>query len=111
MTGPKTSENQTLTFIVAIDEDLTDRNEKGIFGSVKTEPVAKSVNLAILRRNLQDTLNGLAELFEGITQVGTDLPLKEVEISFEVTAKGRVALLGTSAETAGKGGIKILFGR
>ncbi|WP_171114305.1 MULTISPECIES: hypothetical protein [unclassified Streptomyces] len=62
-----------------------------------------------LRENLERTVQSLREIFERIADSEGNFPLKEVQVSFEVSAKGGIRLIGTS-EVAGKGGITLVFG-
>lgn len=103
---------EDLTFLVSIEEDTsTEAREKGIFGRIQGEPSLRQIPVAVLQENLRETLGGLRELFDVDSPHDSRFPLKQVEISFEVTAGGKIALLGTSAEVTGSGAIKLTFGK
>lgn len=106
-----TPSTETLTFLVSIEEDTsTEAQEKGIFGHSQGEPSLRRIPVAVLQENLRETLDSLRKLFDIDSPHDSRFPLKQVEISFEVTAGGKVALLGTSAEVTGSGAIKLTFG-
>ncbi len=103
----------TLTFLVSVEDDdaVLGAGEKGIFGRPAVQPPSlREIPVSVLQNNLTQTLESLRVMFE--IDSGTDgrLPLKQVEVSFEVTASGKIALLGTGAEVAGKGAITLTFG-
>jgi hypothetical protein len=100
-----------LTFLVSImdDEQAQDLSgTKGIF-SQRDVPTLRRIPVAILRDNLHRTVNELGALFRELANPRDSMALAEVEISFEVTASGRIALLGASTEAAGKGAITLRF--
>lgn len=102
----------SLRFLVSMPDDIDPLpDEKGIFRR-DGEPVVREIPLADLRANLHGTLAGLDHLFSELPSLGQGLmSLKSVEISFEVTASGKITLLGTGAEVSGKGGITLSFER
>jgi len=101
----------TLDFLVAVtEEELEVQGTKGLFGRGEREIVLQEISVETLRRNLRSTMVALREAFDGLERLGDGLPLKEVQISFEVTASGKISLLGTGAEVAGTGGITLTFG-
>jgi hypothetical protein len=104
--------SESLTFLVTISDDIEeDAAEKGIFGrSALQPPSLKTIPITVLQENLAATLDGLRKLFPAKSYDDTSLVLKEVQVSFEVTATGKIALLGTSAELAGRGAITIILG-
>lgn len=107
-----TSPVETLTFLVSIDEDTgTESQEKGIFRSSQGEPTLRQIPLTVLQENLKETMDRLRKLFDIDSSYDSRFPLKQVEISFEITAGGKIALLGTSAEVTGSGAIKLTFGK
>ncbi len=103
-----------LAFLVSIedDEDLGS-GEKSIFGERGTASSAlRAIPLAILKENLAQTIDDLRELFDAsASSQQADLPLKEVQVSFEVTASGKIAIVGSSAGLAGSGAITLIFGK
>ncbi|MFG3031135.1 hypothetical protein ACGFZJ_21780 [Streptomyces sp. NPDC048253] len=67
------------------------------------------VRVEQIKTNLERTVEQLRSIFENIAEVNRGFPLKEVQVSFEVTAKGGIRLIGSS-EIEGKGGITLVFG-
>jgi hypothetical protein len=107
----RNEDEETLTFVVSIMDD-DDNSEaagtKGIFGQ-RDLPAIRQIPVAILRENLHRTVNELGSLFRNLATPEDTMILKQVEVSFEVTASGKVALLGASAEASGKGAITLTF--
>jgi|SRR5579859_7303223 len=108
MPDSSSSAVESLTFLVSIEDDVAAGSEKGIFGRAETS--LRQIPVATLQENLTETIRGLRELFEIESPQQAKFPLKQVQVSFEVTATGKVALLGTSAEVSGRGAITLTFG-
>lgn len=102
----------TLTFLVSLEDDETpNAGEKGIFGrSTDRSTSLRDIPVNILQNNISQTLESLRELFDVESHTGSTFPLKQIEVAFEVTASGKIVLLGAGAEIAGKGAIKLTFG-
>ncbi len=110
---PIGTNEECLTFLVnIIDDELDDTfsGTKGIF-SQRDGRALRQIPVTILRENLHRTVNELGNLFRELETPDDTMALKAVEVSFEVTASGRIALLGSSAEAAGKGAITVRFER
>jgi hypothetical protein len=106
------SEDATIGFLVAVtEEESATEGTKGIFSRGEREIAYTEISVNTLRVNMETTLNGLRQTFDGLDPLGSKFPLKEVQVSFEVSASGKVNLLGTGAEVAGTGGITLTFGR
>ena len=97
-----------LLFVVSLNDNGT-TGEKGIFSRTMS-PEVKSFSTSVLRDSLKQTLDGLQDIFSITKQTQGPLPLKSVEVSFEITTSGKVALLGTGAEVGATGAITIIFG-
>ncbi|MGW0807164.1 Pepco domain-containing protein [Nonomuraea sp. NPDC002799] len=102
----------SLPFLVS-DEEGDSRNERemGIFNRGEGTLSVRLIPVAVLQENLRRTIGNLRELFDEVASAGGSLPLKEAQITFEVTASGGITLIGASAQTAGKGAITLTFGR
>jgi hypothetical protein len=102
----------TLPFLVSVEdgEPPGAGGTKGIFSRGDSEVALREIPITVLRDNLRRTVAGLRELFDEIARTGGELPLRQAQIGFEVTASGGIALLGTTAEIAGKGAITLTFG-
>ncbi|WP_322751846.1 MULTISPECIES: hypothetical protein [unclassified Frankia] len=84
--------------------------DKGLFGRGDGEPSIRQIPVAILRENLRRAVGGLRELFDEIAEQPGGMRLRQAQIAFEVMASGGIALVGTSAQLAGKGAITLTFG-
>jgi hypothetical protein len=69
------------------------------------------VPISTLHKNFAATVEALKRVFSGLPDLHPTLPLEEVQLTFEVTASGKVALLGTSTQLAGRGAITLIFAR
>lgn len=104
-------EEETISFLVGLVDDEQSGNAggtKGIF-SQREAPALRQIPVTVLRENLHRTVKELGKLFRDLNNPSDGLSLREVEVSFEVTATGKIAVLGTSAEAAGKGAITLRF--
>lgn len=99
----------TLPFIVAVDG--ADGDEKGLFGRTGASVALRQVPVAALRQNLHQMVTALRALFDEIAGGSDRLSLKEVQLSFEVTASGGVQLLGVGGEVGSTGAVTLTFGR
>jgi hypothetical protein len=110
MAESNTSSSPTLTFVVSISDDESQTGQKSIFNRVLNEPAIHEIPTDVLKQNLVKTLEGLRQLFTIDAPAEGVLPLKQVQVSFDVTASGKIALFGTGAELTGRGGIILTFG-
>ncbi|MER6994587.1 hypothetical protein [Streptomyces sp. NPDC000410] len=67
---------------------------------VPTEQVAANVESAVA---------ALRGIFDRVARTDSAFPLREVQVSFEISAKGGFQLIGTS-EVQGKGAVTLVFG-
>ncbi|WP_225438540.1 hypothetical protein [Candidatus Frankia nodulisporulans] len=87
--------------------------DKGLFGRRDGDgdgPSIRHIPVTVLRENLRQITAGLRDLFDDIAAQPGGLPLREAQVTFEVTASGGIALVGTSAQVAGRGAITLTFG-
>jgi hypothetical protein len=64
----------------------------------------------VIGDSLASLTNAISQSFHNIKAVG-DYILDEVTVSAEISASGKIAILGTGAEVSGKGGIELKFRR
>ncbi len=102
---------ETLPFLVNDAEGDGTQGDMGIFSRGETTLSVRHIPVAVLRENLRRTVGALRELFDEVAATEGGLPLKEAQITFEVTASGGIALVGVSTQAAGKGAITLTFGR
>ncbi|WP_433291147.1 Pepco domain-containing protein [Actinoplanes sp. CA-030573] len=100
----------TLDFLVsAADEPVPD--SKSIFSRGDHDVARCEISVDAFQANLESTIAKLRRAFTGLATAGDDLPLTKVEVTFEVTASGKICILGTGVETSGTGGFKLVFER
>jgi hypothetical protein len=98
----------TIPIIVAAPGATEEGDTMGIFSRFSSDAAAlQAVPTTTLRQNLLAVTESVAQVFEGIRQVG-QFKLKEVVLQVEVSADGGVCLIGT-AKIGGKGAITLTF--
>ncbi|EPE94815.1 Pepco domain-containing protein [Rhizobium grahamii] len=82
----------------------------GSFGAAVASTGMKLV--AVSADALREQFSNLVEVVEYVFDRSTPaVTLDEVELSVEITAEGKVSLLGSGATGGGRGGIKMTFKR
>ncbi|SFD60397.1 Pepco domain-containing protein [Streptomyces aidingensis] len=101
----------SLSVIVSIDdaEDVPG-GSKGLFRSRGEETSVREIPVAVLHRNLQRTVDALQQVIGELQVPSGGMPLREAQVSFEITAGGSIAIVGTSAQVSAKGAITLTFG-
>lgn len=97
-------ENYSISIIGREDGGLTG---KGPFGSSLS---AHKLPIETLRLNLLDFINKIETTLEGVNLKIKNYELDEIEMSLEVSASGRISLLGSVGADA-SGGITLKFKR
>ncbi len=92
---------------VLIDH-TTSQPREDTLGLLDTKERILEVDADRLRRSLSEFSAGMTEVLRDLKRVG-EIPLKEVQLTVEVTAEGGVALIGT-AKAGAKGAITLTFG-
>ncbi|MDG4865617.1 hypothetical protein P8605_46460 [Streptomyces sp. T-3] len=108
--APRTLGEPTLPFWVSYDETGEEEtgDSMGLFGG-SGEAALRQVPLGPLRKNLTEAVDALQQLFADVAARGGALPLREAQLSFQVTASGGVQFIGTAAQAAGSRGIVLVF--
>jgi hypothetical protein len=92
----------TVDFWVSLDEEGENSSDSMGMFSRNGEAVLRSIPLGPLRKNLTEAVDALQGLFADITARGGTLPLREVQLSFQVSASGGVQFVGTSQMQSGR---------
>ncbi|MFC7913763.1 hypothetical protein [Streptomyces sp. NPDC057386] len=104
---PESSEPSLPVWVSADEvEDLLDES-KGLLRR-NGDAVLQQVPLGPLRKNLTATVDALQQLFADIAARGGTLPLKEAQLSFQITATGGLQLIGTG-QVQGTWAITLVF--
>ncbi|MFG2353597.1 hypothetical protein [Streptomyces sp. NPDC048521] len=97
--------------LVSIDGGSpTGTGDMGIFGRNGGDASLRQIPVTVLRDNLQRTVDALQEVLGSLQVPDTGMPLRQAQVSFEITATGGIALVGTSAQVGAKGAITLTFG-
>ncbi|MEV0491163.1 Pepco domain-containing protein [Streptomyces atratus] len=105
---PMADQGPTLPVWVAVDDlDELLEDSKGVFGR-SGDAVLRQVPLGPLRNNLTKFVDDLQQVFADVAARGGTLPLKEAQLSFQVTATGGVQLIGTG-QVQGTRAITLVF--
>ncbi|MFI5954452.1 hypothetical protein [Cryptosporangium sp. NPDC051539] len=106
----ETESGETIDVLVTMDDTPASGGDKGLF-SRAAAPVVAAVPVAALHESFTTAIDGLKKIFSDLPSMNPDLPLQQVQLQFEITASGKIALVGTGAETAVKGAITLTFAR
>ncbi|MFF4958322.1 Pepco domain-containing protein [Streptomyces sp. NPDC001222] len=104
---------EVLNIVVSSDDPTvvaSTAGEKGIFGRMDGGNTVRQIPVAVLRENLQRTIDGLQEVLGEIRVPDDGMSLQQAQVTFEVTASGGINLIGTSAQVGTKGAITLTFG-
>ncbi len=97
-----------MTKIPVLIDHTTSQPREGTLGLLDTKERILEVDADRLRRSLSEFSASMTEVLRDLKRVG-EIPLKEVQLTVEVTAEGGVALIGT-AKAGAKGAITLTFG-
>lgn len=107
MSDPKNIQ-ETIPFLVSDDPDDTSKT-MSIFRSGEREVTPRGVPVGALTQNLRNSVEQLRSVFAAVKgDMGSGMNLKQVQLQFEVTAKGGVNFVGTT-EVGSKGAITLVF--
>ncbi|MFE4665490.1 hypothetical protein ACFRI7_06150 [Streptomyces sp. NPDC056716] len=99
--------------VVVDDRDAgASSGDMGIFGRRGEDAPAsvRRIPTAVLRENLQRTVDALQVVLADIRVPEGGMPLQQAQVSFEITASGGITVVGTSAQVGAKGAITLTFG-
>ncbi|AXE77594.1 hypothetical protein [Streptomyces atratus] len=101
-----------LDVLVSIDdaEPLSDSGDMGIFRRRSEDTLVRRVPTAVLHENLQRTVDALQQVLADLRVPDGGMSLQQAQVSFEITATGGIAIVGTSAQVGAKGAITLTFG-
>lgn len=103
-----------LDVLVVVDDQDTGSGsgDMGIFGRRGEDAPAsvRRIPTAVLRENLQRTVDALQVVLADIRVPEGGMPLQQAQVSFEITATGGITVVGTSAQVGAKGAITLTFG-
>nr|WP_282547464.1 hypothetical protein [Streptomyces rochei] len=99
---------------VLVSLDDTDQppgsGDMGIFGRRGEDASVRRIPAAVLRENLQRAVDALQQVMGDLTVPEGGMRLQQAQVSFEITATGGIAVVGTSAQVGAKGAITLTFG-
>ncbi|CAK7287851.1 Pepco domain-containing protein [Streptomyces misionensis] len=101
-----------LDVLVSLDgtEPAPGSGDMGIFGNRGEDTSVRRIPTTVLRENLQRTVDALQEVLASLTVPEDGMRLRQAQVSFEITATGGIAVVGTSAQVGAKGAITLTFG-
>lgn len=84
----------------------TDTTDRGLFSRIENLMYgAEAVPADKLKQRLENFLSVMRDVIMGMPYEFGDFQLDSVTLTAEVSANGKVSLLGTGGELAGKGGL------
>ncbi|WP_330280203.1 hypothetical protein OHO83_34135 [Streptomyces sp. NBC_00569] len=101
-----------LDVLVSIDdtEPASGSGDMGIFGRRSEDTLVRRIPTAVLRENLQRSVDTLQQVLADLRVPDGGMSLQQAQVSFEITATGGIAIVGTSAQVGAKGAITLTFG-
>ena len=84
-----------------------ERKERGRIGDLRL--AMRPVNMKDLRNNLKEFLKKVETLIAELPQFTKEYQLDTVELQTNISASGRISLLGTGGEVISSGGIKFVL--
>lgn len=94
---------ETISIVAAAASDL--RAEESRL------PVLKDFRVEQLSSNLQDFIGQLDQVLNNLNAKVGGFEVSEMEVYAEITAEGKVSLLGTGVQSGATGGIKLILRR
>ena len=102
MSLEKSTEGNEIS-IIALDESELRSDELRI--------VHEKMTVQQLSSNLKSFLNSLDGAMEGLQSTVGGFEINALEVYAEISAEGKISLLGTGAKTGAKGGLKLVLRR
>lgn len=101
-----------LDVLVSIDdtEAPSGSGDMGIFRRRSEDTLVRRIPTGVLRENLQRTVQALQQVLADLRVPDGGMPLKQAQVSFEITATGGITIVGTTAQVGAKGAITLTFG-
>jgi len=96
-------------WVLALQDEETDR--LGPFKWAEARFARSKLSVDEVRDNLSDFLRSMETVVQGIPGKLGGLSVSTVSLKAEISAKGKVSLLGTGGELGGTGGITITLTR
>lgn len=91
--------DELIPVVVTLDEE-PDGDELGPFRRGEGESAVRMVPVDVLRESVERTVASLGKALSGTEEHVGSLRLSEVQLGFEVSASGHVALVGTAGVKA-----------
>lgn len=99
---------ETLSFLVSEEPEDTSQT-MGLFRRGEREVTTHDISTAALARNIKASVARLREVFSSVRDdAGPGMRISQVQVQFEVTAKGGINFIGTT-EVGSKGAITLVF--
>ncbi len=101
----QTTDNKTLTVLGYEDDEGMDR---GVFDRRLVRAV---IDVDKLEAEMQNFFGVMGKVIGSLSQEVGSYKVDTITVSAEVSAQGKVSLLGTGGEVGGKGGLSLTFKR
>jgi hypothetical protein len=96
--------------IFGIDDSDGDRTDRSMFRNRAELRYGRAeIPIEVFRHRVESFVTAMGDVIGNLAAAAGEYQLDQVQVTVEVSAKGRVSLLGTGAELAGKGGLTFTF--
>lgn len=99
-------ENEIL--IIGREEIIESGDERGISELVETICSSK-IKVKDLKKEFQSSISNISELFSDLEEYIKQFSLDEITISLEISAEGKIAILGSGVSGSLNSGIQLKF--
>ena len=104
MTNTETPSSNSISVIATAQSTLRARDGQ-------RRPELKDLKVQELAQSLQSFLNNLDEVMKNLNAKVGGFEVDEMEVYAEISAEGKISLLGTGIETGAMGGLKLILRR
>jgi len=99
------NEKITIIGLESFDNDDGTRDMSDLLKSFKSN----EINTKKLQKEFQKTLSKISTMIAGYKESLDNYEMNEITISLEISAKGKIGLLGSGLTAGGASGLKIKF--
>lgn len=106
----ETEESQQMLVVTGELKSNSKAVERGLTDVLRS-PYTAAIDVSVLQKNLQQFFRQLREILEsGADEVGA-FSLSQVEIAAQISAEGKVSLLGSGGSVGAQGALKFVLKR
>jgi hypothetical protein len=104
-----------ITIFGRVDADLYEGQQQGQRGWLRTQSdevaIRNTISTSQLRSSMIEFVNAIAKVVEGTPEILGRYGLTEIVLSAEISASGRISIVGSGVELGTTGGLQLTFTR